>query len=152
MKIEQESDEEAVSKLSIKAKEESMDASPSFNRKMSDGSGVRPGYAEAAAAASPDEYAHRRSYSDIYNNTLSPYGASNNNGGLYAIQPYTPSSFQYRERRTRSWDLSADPEVLRKKRLASYKVYGLEGKVKSSVKKGLHWVKGKYNKLLYGFK
>lgn len=143
---------EAVSMLSIKAKEERMGepnyALPPFTRKISNGSG----YAEGVAAASPDQYAHRRSYSDIYNNTLSPYVASNNNGGLYAIQPYTPSSFQYRERRTRSWDLSADPEVLRKKRLASYKVYGLEGKVKSSVKKSLHWVKGKYNKLVYGLK
>eukprot|EP00250_Pteridium_aquilinum_P018316 c24032_g1_i1 orf=890-1297(+) len=119
--------------------------------------GMRMGYVDAVAegAASPDEYAHRRSYSDIYNNTPSPYlsnSMSKHKSGLYAIQPYTPPSFQMRERRTRSWDLSADPELLRKKRLAAYKVYGIEGKVKSTVKKSFHWVKGKYNKLLYGFK
>ncbi|MCO5576619.1 hypothetical protein L7F22_030434 [Adiantum nelumboides] len=106
---------------------------------------------EATAVASPELYTHRRSYSDIYTSSGSPYG-SNSSGGVYAIQPYTPSSHPYRERRTRSWDMNADPELLRKKRLASYKVYGIEGKVKSTVKRSLHWVKGKYNKLVYGFK
>lgn len=95
---------------------------------------------------SPD-YAHRRSYSDIYNSPPSFV-----NKAAYAIQPYTPTSFQYRERRTSSWDLSSDPELMRKKRLASYKVYGIEGTVKSRVKKSFRWMKGKYNEIVYGFK
>ncbi|KAJ6883360.1 hypothetical protein NC652_030553 [Populus alba x Populus x berolinensis] len=33
------------------------------------------------------------------------------------------------------------PETKRKKRVARYKLYAVEGKVKSSIKKGLCWVK-----------
>lgn len=95
---------------------------------------------------SPD-YAHRRSYSDIY---YTPSSFVNN---AYAIQPYTlTASVQYRERRRSSWDLSSDPELMRKKRLASYKVYGIEGKVKTTVKKSFRWMKGKYNEIVYGIK
>ncbi|KAI5064415.1 hypothetical protein GOP47_0021085 [Adiantum capillus-veneris] len=128
---------------------------PPYTGKVSQGESrgsPKYGMPEAAVGTSSELYAHRRSYSDIYNSSSSPYGSNNSCGGVYAIQPYTPSSHTYRERRTRSWDLSGDPELLRKKRLASYKVYGIEGKVKSTVKRSLHWVKGKYNKLVYGFK
>ncbi|KAH7445372.1 hypothetical protein KP509_01G005200 [Ceratopteris richardii] len=104
------------------------------------------------ATASPDPYAHRRSYSDAYTSSArSPY-VSNHNGGRNGVQASTPPNRVYRERRTRSWDLSADPDLLRKKRLASYKIYGIEGKLKATVKKSLHWVKGKYNKLFHGSK
>ncbi|GMY21852.1 hypothetical protein FCV25MIE_17093 [Fagus crenata] len=34
-----------------------------------------------------------------------------------------------------------DPERKRKRRVAKYKLYGTEGKLKSSIKKGYHWVK-----------
>ncbi|KAH7423738.1 hypothetical protein KP509_12G071000 [Ceratopteris richardii] len=101
---------------------------------------------------SPEQYVHRRRLSDIYVNcTPSPY-PSDCGGGDPGAQVYAPSSRPDRDRRTRSWDLTADPELLRKKRLASYKAYTVEGKLKSTVKKGLHWIKGKYNKIIYGFK
>lgn len=34
-----------------------------------------------------------------------------------------------------------DPETKRKKRIATYKAYAMEGKVKSTVKKGFRWIK-----------
>ncbi|KAF3794323.1 hypothetical protein EJ110_NYTH01258 [Nymphaea thermarum] len=44
-----------------------------------------------------------------------------------------------------------DPEMKRKRRVASYKAYAVEGKIKSSVKSSLRWIKGKYSEIRYGF-
>ncbi|KAK7283184.1 hypothetical protein RIF29_12552 [Crotalaria pallida] len=47
---------------------------------------------------------------------------------------------------TKSWSLT-DPEIKRKKRVASYKMYSVEGKVKGSFRKSFRWLKDKYTKL-----
>uniref|UniRef100_A0A0D6QYW4 DUF3511 domain-containing protein n=2 Tax=Araucaria cunninghamii TaxID=56994 RepID=A0A0D6QYW4_ARACU len=44
-----------------------------------------------------------------------------------------------------------DPEVKRKKRVAGYKVYTVEGKVKGSFRKGFRWLKDKYTDFFYGW-
>jgi len=49
-----------------------------------------------------------------------------------------------------SWGLS-DPEFERKKRVASYKVYSVEGKVKGSLKKSFKWVKNRYTQVVNGW-
>ncbi|MBA0604051.1 hypothetical protein Godav_016742, partial [Gossypium davidsonii] len=41
---------------------------------------------------------------------------------------------------SKSWNLN-DPELRRKKRVASYRVYSVEGKVKGSLKKSFRWLK-----------
>ncbi|KAG8657053.1 hypothetical protein MANES_03G035900v8 [Manihot esculenta] len=41
---------------------------------------------------------------------------------------------------SKSWSFN-DPELQRKKRVASYKVYSVEGKVKGSFKKSFRWLK-----------
>lgn len=51
---------------------------------------------------------------------------------------------------SRSWSFT-DPELQRKKRVASYKAYTLEGKVKGSLKKSFRWLKGRCTKLIYGY-
>ncbi|XP_041017998.1 uncharacterized protein LOC121260228 [Juglans microcarpa x Juglans regia] len=43
-----------------------------------------------------------------------------------------------------------DPERKRKKRIAMYKVYTVEGKVKASLRKGLRWVKNKCSQIVHG--
>ncbi|KAL5853905.1 hypothetical protein ACOSQ3_009023 [Xanthoceras sorbifolium] len=43
-----------------------------------------------------------------------------------------------------------DPETKRKKRVAKYKFYSVEGKVKSSLKKGFRWMKKKYSHIIHG--
>jgi hypothetical protein len=43
-----------------------------------------------------------------------------------------------------------DPEVKRKKRIAKYKVYTVEGKVKASLRKGLRWIKNKCSQIVRG--
>lgn len=45
----------------------------------------------------------------------------------------------------------ADPEFQRKKRVASYKMYSVEGKVKGSIRKSFRWLKYKYTQVLYGW-
>ncbi|XP_062218609.1 uncharacterized protein LOC133918653 [Phragmites australis] len=44
-----------------------------------------------------------------------------------------------------------DAELQRKKRLLVYKVYGVEGKVRDSVRRGVSWIKGKCSRLVYGW-
>ncbi|XP_020099058.1 uncharacterized protein LOC109717610 [Ananas comosus] len=44
-----------------------------------------------------------------------------------------------------------DPELQRKKRVASYKAYSVEGKVKGSFRKSFRWFKDRYHEVLYGW-
>ncbi|XP_068303697.1 uncharacterized protein [Pyrus communis] len=50
-----------------------------------------------------------------------------------------------------SWGILADPELQRKKRVASYKMYSVEGKMKGSFRKSFRWLKDKYTQVLYGW-
>ncbi|KAJ7520892.1 hypothetical protein O6H91_19G028000 [Diphasiastrum complanatum] len=47
------------------------------------------------------------------------------------------------------WNFRSDPETKRKIRVASYKSYSMERKVKSTAKSGLRWLKNKYYDLQY---
>ncbi|KAF8388792.1 hypothetical protein HHK36_025472 [Tetracentron sinense] len=50
---------------------------------------------------------------------------------------------------SKSWIFN-DPEFQRKKRVASYKVYAVEGKMKGSLRKGFRWLKDRYTQVVYG--
>lgn len=52
---------------------------------------------------------------------------------------------------SKSWSFN-DPELQRKKRVASYKVYTVEGKVKGSLKKSFRWFKDRYTQVVYGWR
>lgn len=52
--------------------------------------------------------------------------------------------------RSKSWGIT-DPELQRKKRVASYKMYGVEGKVKGSFRKSFRWLKQRYTQVVYGW-
>lgn len=45
---------------------------------------------------------------------------------------------------------SSDPEIKRKKRIASYNVFTVENKLKSSVRNSFKWIKGKFSDVRYG--
>lgn len=45
---------------------------------------------------------------------------------------------------------STDPELKRKKRIASYNVFTMEGKLKSNVRNSLKWIKDKFTDVRYG--
>ncbi|KAF5175246.1 hypothetical protein FRX31_035166 [Thalictrum thalictroides] len=48
------------------------------------------------------------------------------------------------------WNFN-DPEMQRKKRVASYKVYAVEGKVKGTLRKNFRWIKERYTQVVYGW-
>lgn len=50
---------------------------------------------------------------------------------------------------SKNWSLT-DPELQRKKRVASYKAYSVEGKVKGSIKKSFRWLRERYSLMIYG--
>lgn len=51
---------------------------------------------------------------------------------------------------SKSWSFG-DPELQRKKRVASYKVYAMEGKVKGSLRKSFRWLKERCTRVVYGW-
>ncbi|XP_047086535.1 uncharacterized protein LOC124698056 [Lolium rigidum] len=48
-----------------------------------------------------------------------------------------------------AWCFS-DPEVKRRRRVASYKAYSVEGKVKASFRRGFRWIKDKCTGFIHG--
>ncbi|KAI9180522.1 hypothetical protein LWI28_005626 [Acer negundo] len=69
-----------------------------------------------------------------------------------AIQPRAtrPSHGAVSSSSTKPWGFT-DPEMRRKKRIAKYKVYTVEGKVKASLRKGLRWIKNKCSEIVHGY-
>ncbi|PSS20794.1 Calsenilin like [Actinidia chinensis var. chinensis] len=53
--------------------------------------------------------------------------------------------------RSKSWSLT-DPELQRKTRVASYKAYTVEGKVKGSLRKSFRWIKDTCNLVVHGWR
>ncbi|KAI4344536.1 hypothetical protein L6164_011751 [Bauhinia variegata] len=51
---------------------------------------------------------------------------------------------------SKSWSFN-DPELQRKKRVASYKAYTVEGKLKGSLRKSFKWLKDRYTRVVYGW-
>ncbi|CAO2203771.1 unnamed protein product [Urochloa humidicola] len=51
----------------------------------------------------------------------------------------------------RRWLALGDPDMERKRRVASYKAYAVEGKVKGSFRKSFKWIKDRYLHLVYGW-
>ena len=49
-----------------------------------------------------------------------------------------------------AWCFS-DPEVKRRRRVASYKAYSVEGKVKASFRRGFRWIKDKCTGFIHGW-
>ncbi|GFZ11732.1 ABC family ABC transporter, putative [Actinidia rufa] len=53
---------------------------------------------------------------------------------------------------SKTWGLNLnDPELQRKKRVASYKAYALEGKMKGSFTKSFRWIKDTCTHVVYGW-
>ncbi|OWM86082.1 uncharacterized protein LOC116212207 [Punica granatum] len=44
-----------------------------------------------------------------------------------------------------------DPEMKRKKRIARYKAYGVEGRLKASLRRGIRWIKDKCSQIVHGY-
>ena len=74
--------------------------------------------------------------------------AASTYGGVNGMQDLRCYSASYAS--SKSWSLS-DPELQRKKRVASYKVYTVEGKVKGTFRKSFRWIKDRYSRVVYGW-
>ncbi|KAL0348065.1 UNVERIFIED_CONTAM: hypothetical protein Scaly_0697600 [Sesamum calycinum] len=84
-------------------------------------------------------------------NHISPTEAGSRGGAskTYAHGPDSrPSTTN--PRTTRPWHGGRE-ELRRKKRIAKYKLYAVEGKVKDSFRKGLSWMKRTCSKVVHGF-
>ncbi|KZV18902.1 hypothetical protein F511_12007 [Dorcoceras hygrometricum] len=91
------------------------------------------------AMQKPSSMHDLRSYSTPDYNFKANKGSKNRNinGGLSS---------------SRSWSFSVDPELQRKKRVAGYKAYGMEGKMKGSLRKSFKWIKDACNQVVHGFR
>ncbi|KAF0908573.1 hypothetical protein E2562_026623 [Oryza meyeriana var. granulata] len=74
-----------------------------------------------------------RPYSAEYGNAVVPYG-----GERKQVGRWVPGL----------WCLS-DPEMKRRRRVAGYKSYAVEGKVKASIRRGLRWIKAKCSHIVH---
>lgn len=51
---------------------------------------------------------------------------------------------------SKNWNFNMDPELQRKKRVAGYKAYGVEGKMKTSFRRSFKWMKDTCNHVVNG--
>ncbi|KAG1367643.1 hypothetical protein COCNU_14G001110 [Cocos nucifera] len=87
-----------------------------------------------------------RSYSASYGSSANPsssYGYGSREVKLDKGMRASGSS-------KKGWVFS-DPEFQRKKRVASYKLYAVEGRVKGSLKRSFRWLKDRYTQVVYGW-
>ncbi|KAK8524799.1 hypothetical protein V6N13_015804 [Hibiscus sabdariffa] len=109
-----------------------------------------------------------KSYKDGGEMQMESYNGSKGNGGgtrnMQDLRSYSANSAQQNQlgkeikvkkskssfgSSSKSWSFT-DPELQRKKRVASYKVYAVEGKMKGSLRKSFRWIKDTYTQVVYG--
>ncbi|KAL8118794.1 hypothetical protein AgCh_016333 [Apium graveolens] len=94
-----------------------------------------------------------RSYSTTHVSSSSvhpppPPGSYNNNNNNMMIEiKKVKNTSQGSSSIGKSWSLN-DPELKRKKRIAGYKVYAVQGKMKGSFRKSFRWIKD----IVYGWR
>ncbi|KAL9350817.1 hypothetical protein Peur_058072 [Populus x canadensis] len=52
---------------------------------------------------------------------------------------------------SKRWSFN-DPELKRKRRVASYKVYAMEGKMKGTLRKSIRWIKDTCTQVVHGWR
>ncbi|KAK2412448.1 hypothetical protein P8452_72815 [Trifolium repens] len=86
-----------------------------------------------------------RCYSASYASSVHPTQTQmNNNDAKFKKGKSTNGST------SKSWSFS-DPELQRKKRVASYKVYSVEGKLKGTFRKSFKWIKDRCSRVVHGW-
>ncbi|KAK8928247.1 hypothetical protein KSP39_PZI017391 [Platanthera zijinensis] len=68
----------------------------------------------------------------------------------YLVYARSPERQQPAPQAASKWCFS-DPEMKRRRRVAGYKIYAVEGKVKSSLRRGVRWIKSKCSELVHGW-
>uniref|UniRef100_A0A0C9RXC7 TSA: Wollemia nobilis Ref_Wollemi_Transcript_6281_909 transcribed RNA sequence n=1 Tax=Wollemia nobilis TaxID=56998 RepID=A0A0C9RXC7_9CONI len=104
-------------------------------------------YSSQVSSSSAAAYNGGRSSSNSYaviGHSQSYSEPGSNPGGTYS---HVKGS---KNKSMKAWGFS-DPEVKRRKRVASYKVYSVEGKMKASFCKSFRWIKDKYTEIVQGW-
>ncbi|XP_010419781.1 PREDICTED: uncharacterized protein LOC104705466 [Camelina sativa] len=105
-----------------------------------------------------EDFGRQRPYGDG-GMQIQPYNGGNQGGDFrsysasYGTRENSIYDLNKKEKsipRSKSWGIT-DPELQRKKRVASYKMYGVEGKVKGSFTKSFRWLKRRYTQVVYGW-
>ncbi|KAL4179798.1 hypothetical protein AMTRI_Chr13g89060 [Amborella trichopoda] len=78
-----------------------------------------------------------------------PEYSSSLSGGVFGSEDRS-NSYSFNGPSNKGFATSSDPELKRKKRVASYKVFAAEGKFKSSLRSSFKWIKSKYTEIRYG--
>ncbi|KAF8115919.1 hypothetical protein N665_0025s0359 [Sinapis alba] len=104
-----------------------------------------------------EDYGHQRQYGGMqiqpynygsgtgdFRSYSASYGTTATENNMYDIKKGKSIG------RSKSWGIT-DPELQRKKRVASYKMYSVEGKVKGSFRKSFRWLKHRYTQVVYGW-
>ncbi|KAJ4842819.1 hypothetical protein Tsubulata_046643 [Turnera subulata] len=113
-----------------------------------DGKMQTQGYHEfkaAAAAAPPTSMQDLRSYTVAGGSTLP------DQLGKEVKMKGGDRSYNLGSISNKGWSF-ADPELQRKTRVAGYKAYAVEGKMKGSLRKSFRWVKDTCNQMVHGWR
>ncbi|KAL9662072.1 hypothetical protein QQ045_026900 [Rhodiola kirilowii] len=96
---------------------------------------------------SNDLFTHHptRHYLDAASPRSRPYPSPRKSRKHHAI---SSSSYSSAASSSSSW--WTNPEMKRKRRVVKYKLYAAEGKMKSSIKNGIRWIKRKCQKMVFG--
>ncbi|GFQ04751.1 hypothetical protein PHJA_002619100 [Phtheirospermum japonicum] len=95
----------------------------------------------------PNSMNNLRSLSTSSYNPLPPHLENNGNFKEVNMEKENKCSRNYS---SKNWSFNLDPELQRKKRVAGYKAYTVEGKMKGSVKKSFKWIKETCNQVAHG--
>ncbi|KAF3322715.1 hypothetical protein FCM35_KLT12704 [Carex littledalei] len=136
-------------------------SSYSYNPRLSTDQNQNPPFSLNPSRPSTDQtssYSYSYSYNTSRPSTdqAPPYDANNSyeyNGRLDIVprqQPMPPAVVAAVGSSSGPWCFG-DPEMKRKRRVASYKAYSVEGKVKSSLRKGFRWIKVKCSEIIHGW-
>ncbi|GKV00112.1 hypothetical protein SLE2022_148210 [Rubroshorea leprosula] len=120
-----------------------------YNRSRSYGNGMmqmESYYAPPRPPTSYDLRCYSASYAQTQMGMANNYNPTGNNRGFKLKKGKSTSGSSS----SKSWSIS-DPEFQRKKRVASYKMYSVEGKVKGSLRRSFRWLKDKYTQVVYGW-
>ncbi|XP_042436065.1 uncharacterized protein LOC122021945 [Zingiber officinale] len=103
------------------------------------------GYGSREAAPPPSGLYDYRSYS-----TYSYSGYGSKGVKEKAVSSSSVASSSSSSSKKSRWALS-DPDFQRRKRVANYKAYAVEGRMKGSLRRSFRWLKDRYNKMLYSW-
>ncbi|KAK6940052.1 Protein of unknown function DUF3511 [Dillenia turbinata] len=82
-----------------------------------------------------------------------PEYSSSNSDSAFGFEDRSSNAYTFNgpcNKKGEGFATSTDPELKRKRRIASYNVLTMEGKLKSSVRSSFKWIKTKFSDIRYG--